>query len=145
MFPVFTKPFAEWIIVERPMHVPGHPPILGKPLVLCVDDDATCLRLRQAVLEKNGFNVITAANVADAVATFREAPVCCTISDHLLRGETGIELAKQLKSIKRDVPIILYSGVMPESLEYIDVYINKGESTTGFLRLVREVIQRYCS
>lgn len=118
---------------------------IPKPLILCVDDESHYLRLRKAVLEQNGFNVITATNVSDAVATFREAPVCCTIADHLLQGETGVELARELKRIKRDVPIILYSGLMPKKLENIDVYINKDESTAGFLRLVREVVERFCS
>lgn len=97
----------------------------AKPLILCVDDDFTQLKLRQAILEEDGFNVLRATNVADAIATFREAPVCCTIADHFLQGESGTDLAKELKSIKHDVPIILYSGTMPTNLQNIDVYVNK--------------------
>jgi hypothetical protein len=63
----------------------------------------------------------------------------------MLQGETGVQLAKELKSIKRDVPIVLYSGAMPANLQNIDVYINKDESTSGFLRIVHEVVQRFCS
>lgn len=118
---------------------------LAKPLLLCVDDDSAQLKLRQAVLEEEGFNVLCVTNVADAIATFRQAPVCCTIADHMLQGQSGIELAKELKRIKYDVPIILYSGAMPANLQNIDVYINKGESTSDFVRIVREVVRRFCS
>jgi CheY-like chemotaxis protein len=118
---------------------------LAKPLILCVDDDSTQLQLRKGVLEQNGFNVLCVTNVAEAVATFRETPICCTIADHMLQGETGVELAKALKSIKRDVPIVLYSGAMPDNLQNIDVYINKDEPTSGFLRIMREVAHRFCS
>jgi CheY-like chemotaxis protein len=117
----------------------------AKPLILCVDDNAPQLRLRKAVLEEDGFNILCATNVADAIAIFREAPVCCTIADHMLQGQSGIELAKELKRIKHDVPIILYSGAMPTNLQNIDVYINKGESTSDFVRIVREVVRRFCS
>jgi DNA-binding NtrC family response regulator len=110
-----------------------------------VDDDSTQLQLRKAVLEENGFNVLSVTNVAEAVAIFQEAPVCCTIADHLLQGATGVELAQELKSIKRDVPIVLYSGAMPSNLHNIDVYINKDEPTSDFLRIVREVVRRFCS
>jgi len=118
---------------------------VAKPLILCVDDDSTHLQLRKAVLEENGFNVLSVTNVAEAVAIFQEAPVCCTIADHLLQGATGVELAQELKSIKRDVPIVLYSGAMPSNLHNIDVYINKDEPTSDFLRIVREVVRRFCS
>jgi hypothetical protein len=36
-----------------------------------------------------------------------------------------------LKGIKRDIPIILYSGVMPENLQHVDVLIDKDESTAN--------------
>jgi len=117
----------------------------AKPLLLCVDDDSAQLKLRRAVLEEEGFNVLCVTNVADAIATFREAPVCCTIADHMLQGQSGIDLARELKRIRHDVPIVLYSGAMPTNLQNIDVYINKGESTTDFVRIIREVVDRFCS
>ena len=117
----------------------------AKPLLLCVDDDSAQLKLRRAVLEEEGFNVLCVTNVVDAIATFREAPVCCTIADHMLQGQSGIDLARELKRIRHDVPIVLYSGAMPTNLQNIDVYINKGESTTDFVRIIREVVDRFCS
>jgi hypothetical protein len=34
---------------------------------------------------------------------------------------------------------------MPSNLHNIDVYINKDEPTSDFLRIVREVVRRFCS
>jgi CheY-like chemotaxis protein len=121
------------------------PKAAGKPLILCVEDNEVYLRLRRAVLERDGYNVIGVTNVADAISTLREAPVCCTIADHMLQGDTGTDLAKTMKDIKPDVPVILFSGTAPSGLQNVDVYINKGEPTATFLRIVREVIQRYWS
>jgi DNA-binding NtrC family response regulator len=115
----------------------------SKPLILCVEDDETCLQLRKQVLEEEGYNVIGATTAKDALETLREAPVCCMIADHKLKGETGVELAKHVKKIKRDVPVILYSGAIPGSLSNIDAYVNKGEPTATFLRVVRDVLERY--
>jgi DNA-binding NtrC family response regulator len=92
-----------------------------------------------------GYNVIGVTNVADAVSTLREAPVCCAIADHMLQGESGAGVAKVMKDLKPDVPVILFSGSAPSGLQSVDVYINKGESTSTFLRIVREVVQRYWS
>jgi CheY-like chemotaxis protein len=117
----------------------------SKPVILLVEDDQIYLDLRRKVLEKDGYRVIGVTNSGDALDTLREAPICCAIADHMLQGSTGIDLAVELKKIKPDVPIILFSGSMPENLRNIDVYVNKGEPTSEFLKIVRNVVQRYRS
>jgi DNA-binding NtrC family response regulator len=116
-----------------------------KPLLLCVEDDSTYLGLRKAFLEQHGYNVIGAATARDALKVLREAPVCATLTDHFLHGTTGVQLAKEMKTIKPDVPIILYSGTVPDKLMGADVFINKNETANTFLRIVGEVVERYCS
>jgi DNA-binding response OmpR family regulator len=121
-------------------------PVAGaRPLILCIEDDELYLTLRKKVLEQNGFDVIGVTKTADALKTLREAPVCATISDHMLQGTTGLELAKEMKKIRPDVPIILFSGTVPLVMSAVDVYVNKGEPTAEFLRIVHDVVQRYCS
>jgi len=119
--------------------------ILAKPLILCIEDESIQLLIRKKVLEQDGYSVIGVTAAADALTTLREAPVCAIIADHMLQGTTGTELAKEMKKIKPDVPIILFSGSMPERLASVDVYVNKGEPTSTFLNIVREVIRRFCS
>jgi DNA-binding NtrC family response regulator len=113
-----------------------------KPLLLCVEDDQTYLILRKAFLEQHGYNVIGATTAEDALKVLREAPVCATITDHFLHGTTGAQLARDMKIIKPDVPIILYSGTVPDRLMGADVFINKNEPVHTFLRIVSEVVER---
>jgi len=54
-------------------------------------------------------------------------------------------MAQVMKKIKPDAPIIVHSGTVPETIQGIDVYVNKGEPTETFLKIVSDVIQRYCS
>jgi CheY-like chemotaxis protein len=115
----------------------------AKPLILCLEDNPVHLHLRKAVLEKEGYNVIGVTSTRAALEALREAPVCCTISDHMLQGTTGTEVAVEMKRIKPDVPVVLYSGSVPETIRSIDVFINKGEPTAVFLKILRDVIQRY--
>ena len=81
---------------------------------------------------------------AEALTALREAPVCAIIADHMLQGTTGTELAIEMKKIKADVPIILFSGRVPEHLNNVDVYV-KGEPTATLLGIVRQVVERYRS
>ncbi len=122
------------------------PPVaFAKPLILCIEDDPVYLMLRKKVLERAGYNVIGVTSTRDALKVLREAPVCATIADHMLQGTTGTELAKKMKRLKPSVPIILFSGSAPEKLQNIDVYLNKGEPLSEFLKIVHSVIERYCS
>ena len=118
---------------------------LAKPLILCIEDEPIHLTLRKKVLERDGYNVIGVTTAADALKTLSEAPVCAVIADHMLQGTTGTKLAKEMKKIKPNVPIILFSGTAPQHLNDVDVYVNKGEPTVFFLGIVRDVVQRFRS
>jgi len=114
-----------------------------RPFILCIEDNGVHLRLRKAVLEEAGYAVLSATDEAEALEVLREAPVCLVLSDHMLRGTTGTELAKQMKKIKRDVPIIVYSGMVPETMRHVDGFINKDEPVSNFLSLIHEFVKRY--
>src|SRR5438270_2763203 len=88
----------------------------SKPLILCIEDDPIYLTLRKAVLEKDGYNVIGVTSPTDALQILREAPVCCIIADHMLRGMSGLQMAAAMKKLKPDVPVMLFSGSLPENL-----------------------------
>jgi CheY-like chemotaxis protein len=113
------------------------------PLILCIEDDLTSLRVRKAMLEHEGYHVIGVTTAEEAMRALRENPICLTISDHMLSGTTGTQLAARMRKIKPKVPIMLYSGEMPDSLRDVDVFIGKDEPTTKFLSAVRDVLERY--
>jgi CheY-like chemotaxis protein len=88
----------------------------GKPALLCIEDNESHLSLRRAVLEKDGYSVLAATTASQALQMLRQSTVSLVISDHLLQGTTGTELAKEIKKIKPHVPILIYSGTTPEHL-----------------------------
>jgi DNA-binding NtrC family response regulator len=116
-----------------------------KPLLLCIEGDSTYLMLRKTFLEQHGYNVIGASTAEEALKVLSEAPVCATITDHFLPGTTGVRLALEMKRIKPDVPIILYSGTVPKRRGKADAFVNKSESADSFLRIVAEVVEDYRS
>jgi CheY-like chemotaxis protein len=126
-----------------PSFVPSRPPP-PRPIILCVEDNENHLQLRKAVLERNGYSIIAAMDASSALQSLRDAPVCLVLSDHMLRGTTGVELAQQMKAIKPDVPIVLYSGNPPHTMRGIDCFVNKGEPVGEFLSIINDLIKRYC-
>ena len=115
----------------------------SQPTILCVEDNQAYLRLRKAVLEKEGYSVLAATTGAEALRMFREVAVSLVLSDHMLRGTTGLALAHQLKAIKPHVPFVLYSGTVPDIMGDADCFISKDESVASFLSIIKSLIRRH--
>jgi len=113
-----------------------------KSVVLCVEDNESHLRLRRAMLEKNGYSVLAATSASEALQMLRTSSVLLVISDHMLAGLTGTELAKEIRKIRPHVPIMLYSGIVPEHLDNVDCFLSKAEPVEKFLSMVRDLVSR---
>lgn len=114
----------------------------SKPIILCIEDNEGYLRLRRAVLEQNGYSVLGATTGIEALDMLRHFPVSLVISDHILGNTSGTEIAKEMRKIKPSIPIMLYSGVMPEHLEDINCFLSKTEPIEEFLAMVSSLLSR---
>ena len=114
-----------------------------KPVILCLDDSESQLSLQAKVLEQNGFSVLTASTASKARQWMRQAAVCLVLSDHMLVGVTGAELAAELKQVRPSVPFVLYSGAPPPTMQGVDCFILKGEPVETFVALIRDLVNRY--
>ena len=112
--------------------------------ILCVEDNKAYLRLRKAVLEREGYLVLTATTGKEALAILRQERICLVLSDHMLRGTTGVALAGRLKKLKPHVPVVLYSGQVPDAMENVDCFISKDETVASFLSIISSLVKRYC-
>jgi CheY-like chemotaxis protein len=121
------------------------PSYATKPIILCVDDSATHLWLRAKVLEQNGYAVLRATSASRALQLLRQNAISLVLSDHMLSETSGLELARQIKRINPHVPVVLYSGAPPPSMEGVDCFIIKGEPVTHFLAIIRDLLDRYGS
>ena len=111
--------------------------------ILCVEDNRAYLRLRKAVLEREGYLVLTASTGSEALSILRREPVCLVLSDHMLRGTTGVALATRMKKMKPHIPVVLYSGQVPEAMGSVDCFVSKDETVASFLSIISSLIHRY--
>jgi DNA-binding response OmpR family regulator len=109
--------------------------------ILCVDDDASVLKLQCLILEEEGYLVSAAGTVADALALFRSMDFDVVVTDHLLGRESGVAMSKEMKRIKSNVSIILISGLIdaPEGIDTVDAFITKGRGCELLLAKVAEL------
>ncbi|UYM18061.1 twitching motility response regulator PilH [Endozoicomonas euniceicola] len=77
--------------------------------VLVVDDSPKELYRLKAILEKNGYNVITAENGADGVALCRREKPDAVLMDIVMPGLNGFQATRQLSkdSETHRIPIII--------------------------------------
>lgn len=109
-----------------------------KAVILCVDDEENPLVLRKLVLQKAGYEVVTAQSAQEALQVLVSRTVDLVLSDHLMPGTSGGELAQQIKSRTPSLPVILISGLneIPAGASSADVFLSKVE---GPDRLCKEV------
>ena len=79
------------------------------PLVLVVDDDPQVCRLVKVLFDRSGFDVITAANGAQAMGALRHGLPDLAIIDRSMPVMDGFELARALKS-RADIPILMLTA-----------------------------------
>ena len=114
----------------------------AKPVVLCVDDEDTPLLLRKLVLEKAGYDVVTASSVPGALDIVSSRPIDLVLSDHLMPGSTGTELARQIKSRLPQLPVVLLSGVneVPSDADCADLFLSKAVGPVNLCENIARIL-----
>jgi len=84
----------------------------GRPRrVLLVDDDGLVLAGTAAMLEDLGHVVVTARSGPEALALLdRDMAVQAVVTDHAMPGMTGLDLAREIRLRRPDLPVVLATG-----------------------------------
>lgn len=123
----------------------------GSEHILLVDDDESIRGLVQRVLEKAGYTVILAQHGADALATSDRHPgrIHLVLTDYLMPGMQGDELARRLREKRPEIRVICMSGcAIPQSdafegaeeLTHLGEFLQKPFSTGELTQRVRDVL-----
>ena len=81
-----------------------------RPIVLVVDDESAIADTVTEILSRNGYAAMATYDGNDALETALLAPPELLITDVMLPGMTGIELAITIRRIFPDCKILLCSG-----------------------------------
>jgi PAS domain S-box-containing protein len=84
----------------------------GHECILVVDDEDTLIEMEKRALEELGYTVIPKANGRDALSAFKKESdkFDIVITDQTMPHMTGVDLAKELISVRPDIPIVLCTG-----------------------------------
>ena len=118
--------------------------------ILVVEDEPAIQELLAINLKHGGFDVVRAGSAEEGLSVIRAALPDLVILDWMLPGQSGIALAKKLRSEDRtqDLPIILLTARVHEEDKVLgleagaDDYITKPFSPKELVARVRAVLRR---
>jgi CheY-like chemotaxis protein len=111
--------------------------------LLCIDDEEIGLRVRKAVFERAGYEVLTAQTAQSSIELFKTRNFDGVILDFLMPGTNGGEIATALRRIRPEVPILLLSAYvnLPEDVtRLVDAQVLKGAGPEELLLQVKTMI-----
>jgi CheY-like chemotaxis protein len=80
--------------------------------ILFVDDEAVIVNLGRAMLRKSGYAPTVFHSAEEALDAFRSNPndFDAVVTDLTMPGMTGLMLAKELRRVRSDIPVVLATG-----------------------------------
>ncbi len=130
---------------KLPPPVPLHK---GHERILLVDDEEVITRMLEQILEHLGYKVTAQTSSLKTLEIFRRSPESfdLVITDMTMPSMTGSDLAKELISIRPDIPILIATGfsetLTPEKIASAGIkgYIRKPVSVAEMAKTIRKVL-----
>jgi DNA-binding response OmpR family regulator len=104
------KNFPTVPLKEVPAHLGENGAEAHRPVVLVVDDESVIADTLAEILSRSGYHGIAVYDGDSALETSLMTPPEMLITDVVLPGMTGIELALKMRRIFPECKIILFSG-----------------------------------
>jgi two-component system, cell cycle sensor histidine kinase and response regulator CckA len=134
--------------VVAPKKEPVSVPAVGAETILLVEDEEAVRSLTRRVLEKHGYAVLVAKSGAEAleIARSHTSPVHLLLSDLVMPGMGGPELAAQLVALRRGIRVLFMSGYTDDAvirdglINQTTSFLQKPFTPDGLVRKVRETL-----
>ncbi len=116
--------------------------------ILVVDDSADAREVLRRNLTSEGYEVVTAAGVAEAAEILDSTPIDLVITDLKMPKVGGLDLIKHVRAHFRDVGIIMVTGyasietAVAAVKEGAENYLPKPFTDSELLSVVREALQK---
>jgi len=120
----------------------------GLETILLVEDDDMVRKLTYRFLDENGYHVLEARHGQEALAVCAEhhEPISLLLTDVIMPGMSGKDLAEQLTDIRPELKVVYMSGYTDSAIEHhgilkqSTVFLQKPFSANTLTCKVREVL-----
>jgi len=85
-------------------------PVPDSETILVVDDAPETLEVVRRNLEAEGYRVVTAPGVAEALAVLEATPIDLVVTDYRLPQVSGLDLVRHVRENLRDTEVVMITG-----------------------------------
>lgn len=120
----------------------------GKPVILMVEDELDVLRINARILQRHGYEVLTAASCAEAYGLLDQGTPDLLILDIMLPDGTGGEICEHFRR-SSDHPVIFLTGKnqVEDKIDGLekggDYYITKPYHMDELLAITGRLVRRH--
>jgi PAS domain S-box-containing protein len=147
-FQLFFPPAKVAAEPQRPPAAPRAEPH-GQETLLIVEDETAVRNLVASALRNEGYELLLAASAEDALAIVdrRDRPIDLLLTDAIMPGRSGVELAAALTARTPALPVIIMSGYTDEALSLEDTgavveCLQKPFTPAELRRRIRDALDR---
>jgi PAS domain S-box-containing protein len=124
-------------------------PPTGQERILLVDDEKALVDLNSQLLERLGYRVTGLTSSQEALELFGQDPQAfdLVITDQTMPRLTGVEMSKEMMSLRPDLPIILCTGysdrVSPETVRKMGIkdFLLKPMVKSDLAQAIRQALE----
>jgi CheY-like chemotaxis protein len=113
-------------------------------VLLYVDDDTRRMEVMTARLRLLGYEILSARSGEEAVKLFASRHVDLAIVDYYMPGMNGDLVAIEMKNRKRQIPVIIFSGVFTLSemvIALVDGFVSTSDDPDALVDKIAEVLR----
>jgi signal transduction histidine kinase/CheY-like chemotaxis protein len=132
--------------VPEPLRPANRSPVTRGTTVLLVEDEEQVREITARILERRGYQVLAAPDAATALALVRDGrKVDVLLTDVIMPGETGGQLAARLRADRPQLPVVFMSGYSfddldEEQLTPLDEFLQKPFSPASLCARVENAL-----
>src|SRR5664280_611795 len=147
-FKVYPPRFAGDAAVRRPVSGVRKALPTGSETVLVVEDEAAIRKLTNLILQKAGYTVLLAESpdAAEQIAGSYPGPIHLMLTDVVMPGMRGPELAERLLRLRPDLRVLYMSGYTDNAIahhRFLDAgteFLQKPFTPLALMQKIREVL-----
>jgi len=115
----------------------------SRPSILCIDPSPGMLLIYRALLEANGYSVLTATGAQAGLELLKQSRINAVVMDSEFQETSATKLAREIKKIYKDLPLVVFSSSSHPEVNYaeISLVLDKSRGPKALLQAIDKIFK----